>query len=299
MQLIELKNSVYGFTKDFKHDQKIRASFNTLTETVFGFSLENWYLRGYWRANYIPYSLLHKNKVISNVSVNNMELIIGNEKKVGIQIGTVITDKDYRNKGLNKFILEQVVKDWNEKSDFIYLFANDSVLDFYPKFNFKRVDEYQCSKTLRISYTSAPSFKKLDTANKNDIELLEKTINDAQPISKIAMRNNTSLIMFYCLSFKKDCIYYLKEIDAVVIAEIEGETLYLNDVFSKDQVDLNQVIQQMANKTTKKVTLGFTPLDEGDYHKSLITTGDTLFVHQDKLTYLKNNKSMFPVLSHA
>ena len=102
--------------------------------------------------------------------------------------------------------------------------------------------------------------------------------------------------MFYCLSFKKNSIYYLRELNAAIIAEIEDDTLYLNDVFSKERVKLNDVIQLMTDKTTKKVILGFTPLDETDYQKSLLKKEDTLFVIKDKLDYFENNQNMFPVL---
>ncbi|MGB5693436.1 MAG: GNAT family N-acetyltransferase [Flavobacteriaceae bacterium] len=298
MELIKLNNITYGIARNFKHDQEIRASFNKLTEATFGFNFEKWYLNGYWGDNYIPYSILHNNKVISNVSVSKIEFIIENEKKLGIQIGTVMTDKEYRHRGLSKFILEQVINEWKEQSDFIYLFANDSVLDFYPKFNFQIVDEYQYSKPLNIPKTLS-SLRKLNIDDKYDKELLIKTINESNPISKISMRNNTSLVMFYCLSFKKNSIYYLRELNTAIIAEIEGDTLYLNDVFSKERVKLNDVIQLMTDKTTKKVILGFTPLDEADYQKSLLKKEDTLFVIKDKLDYFKNNQSMFPVLSHA
>ncbi len=75
MELIEINNINYRFVKDFKHDPEIRASFNKLTETTFEFNFENWYLNGYWNDNYIPYSLLHKNKVVSSVSVSKMEFV--------------------------------------------------------------------------------------------------------------------------------------------------------------------------------------------------------------------------------
>lgn len=298
MEYIELNNITYGFAKNFKHDQEIRASFNKLTEATFGFNFEEWYINGYWGDNYIPYSLLHNNKVISNVSVSKIEFIIENEKKVGIQIGTVMTDTEYRRRGLSKFIMEQVINEWKEQSDFIYLFANDSVLDFYPKFNFEKIDEYQYSKSLNISNT--PSlFKKLNIEDKNDKELLIGTINNSIPVSKLSMRNNTSLIMFYCLSFKKDSIYYIEKLNTAIIMDIEDDTLYLSDVFSKERVKLNDVIQLITNETIKRVILGFTPLDETDYQRSLLKTGDTLFVIKDKANYFKNNKWRFPVLSHA
>lgn len=299
MELLEVNNKYFRFVKDFKHNPEIRASFNELTQAVFQFDLENWYLNGYWNDNYIPYSLLYKNKVISNVSINKMEFIIENEKKVAIQVGTVMTDKEYRHQGLSKFIMEQVINEWKEQSDFLYLFANESVLDFYPKFDFEIIDEYQYSKHLNTSKTINSSIKKLNIDDKFDRELFLNIVNNTSPISKVSMQNNTSLIMFYCLSYKKNSIYYLEKINTAIIMDIEDDKLYLSDVFSKERVQLNEVIQLITNETINRVILGFTPFDETDYERSLLRAGDTLFIIKDMANYFKNNKCRFPVLSHG
>lgn len=298
MEHIVINNTSYGFVSDFKHDRKIRARFNQLTEATFGFSFENWYAAGYWGDNYIPYALLHNDKVVANVSVSKMEFIIHNEKKTGIQIGTVMTAEAHRHRGLSKFLMEQVIKQWKEQCDFLYLFANDSVLDFYPKLDFERVDEYQCSKQLNGS-NSPGSLKKLDMDNKHDRDVLEQAISDSIPMAKVSMRNNVPLVMFYCLSFKKDSIFYLDTLKAVVIADFEGDTLHLNDVFSKSAVDLNDVVQLMSGKSTKKVVLGFTPLNEAGFDRSPLREGDTLFVLKEHVDHFIGHFQRFPVLSHA
>ncbi len=298
MEHLELNNTIYGFTRDFKHDPDIRKSFNKLTKVIFGFNLEEWYQNGFWTDNYIPYSLLHNNEVISNVSVNKIEFDIENKRRTGIQIGTVMTDKRYRHNGLNKFLLQQVVNDWSDRSDFIYLFANDSVLDFYPKFNFEKVDEYQYSKLVNTHNTPS-SFKRLNMDDENDKALLIDTINSSIPMSKISMRNNVPLIMFYCMSFKKNSIFYVEKLKTILIADFEGDILYLNDVFSKKPVELDNLIQVISSESTKKVVLGFTPLNGSGFNRSLLKEGDTLFMLKDKANYFKDNHRMFPVLSHA
>ena len=298
IEIVELDNINYGFATDFKHDQDLRKSFNKLTEATFNFNLENWYQKGFWADNYIPYSLLHDNEVISNVSVNVMEFVIDNEQKTAIQIGTVMTDEKYRHRGLNKFIMSQVINDWKDRSDFIYLFANDTVLDFYPKYGFGKVDEYQCSKSLNTD--DAPSsLKRLNIEDQNDKTLLIETVNKSIPISKISMRNNAELIMFYCLSTKKNSIYYIEKLKALVIADYEGDTLFLNDIFSDKAIELDEIIQAMADKSIKSVVLGFTPLYNKDYNRSLLNGGDKLFVLKDKPVNFNENHWMFPVLSHA
>jgi len=141
--LIDGKKYIYKC--NYKEDITLRNSFNSLTEKTYGFNFEQWYEDGYWGDKYIPYSLLDGDKVVSNVSVNIMDFLILGEQKRYVQIGTVMTDEDYRGQGLCRALMEIVLKEWENKCDLIYLFANDSVLDFYPKFGFNVCDEYQYS----------------------------------------------------------------------------------------------------------------------------------------------------------
>ena len=298
MELIKLNNITYGFARNFKHDKKIRASFNRLTESVFGFSLENWYHDGFWGDYYIPYSLLHNNKVVSNISINKIEFDIERKTRTGIQIGTVMTDEKYRNRGLSKYLMEKVLHEWKDQTDFVYLFANDSVLDFYPKFNFKVVKEYQHSKTID-THSSSSSWKKLNMEDPTDVAFFIERIKESIPIAKISMRNNASLIMFYCNSNKKNSIFYIKELDAIVIADFEGDTVYLDDIFSISPIEINNVIHSISDKRILWVILGFTPLDDSGFEKQLLQGTDKLFMLKDKFEFFTNKHWMFPVLSHA
>lgn len=298
MEHVLLNDISYEFARDFKDDHKIRQSFNELTETVFGFNLETWYQSGYWTGRYIPYSLLHKNEVVSNISVSIMEFDIENTRKKGIQLGTVMTRNEYRHQGLNRFIMDRVMDEWSDRCDFIYLFANNSVLDFYPKFNFEKIDEYQYSKSLSASQ-SPTAYRRLDMEDSSDVAVLRDTVNQSIPVSKISMRDNEALIMFYCLSFKKESIFYIEKFNTIVVAEFEGDTLYLNDVFSRDAVELDDIIQAMSNNRTKRVVLGFTPMKNTGFDVGLSTEADTLFMLKDKGNFFKNKHWMFPILSHA
>jgi len=295
---IEKEGIKYGFARDFKYVQDIRISFNRLTESVFGFSLENWYNDGFWGDYYIPYSLLHNDKVVSNVSINKIGFDIEGERKTGIQIGTVMTDEKYRNRGLNKCLMEKVINEWKDQTDFVYLFANESVLDFYPKFNFKVVEEYQHSKTID-THSASSSWKKLNMEDPTDVAFLMGRIKDSTPIAKISMRNNASLIMFYCNSFKKSCVFYIEELDAIAIADFEGDTAFLDDIFSISPIEINKVIHSISDKRILRVILGFTPLDDSGFEKHLLRGTDTLFMLRDKFDFFTNKLWMFPVLSHA
>ena len=135
----------YIYVKDYRDNERLREGLNNLTEKTYGFNFRRRYESGYWGKEYIPYSLLDDDKLVANVSVSIMKINILGEEKNYIQIGTVMTDEEYRNQGLSRFLMEEVLHEWENKCDCIYLFANDTVLDFYPKFGFERVYEHQYS----------------------------------------------------------------------------------------------------------------------------------------------------------
>lgn len=299
MQYIKLNEKTYGYTFDFKDNDEIRNGFNSLTRKTYGFDFEEWYQNGYWKNGYIPYAMLDGKDVVSNVSVNVIDFFDNGDKKRYIQIGTVMTDEKYRKQGLNRSLMEKVLEKWKGKCDLIYLFANDSVLEFYPKFGFISLPEYQHSKKI-LSNNSTSKVIKLNMSDEKDKTFLIDKINKSVHFSKFAMYNNESLIMFYCTSFMNQSVYYIKVLDVIVIAEFENDMLYLNDVFCSKNISLDDVIAMMANISIKKVVMGFTPKDTTSFDVMLLKEDDTtLFVIEDNLEVLKNRKIMFPILSHA
>ncbi|GIO00553.1 hypothetical protein J5TS2_12210 [Brevibacillus halotolerans] len=52
-----------------------------------------------------------------------------------------MTHPDYRNKGLSGKLMHYIIDKYEKECDFIYLFANETVLDFYPKFGFEKLQE--------------------------------------------------------------------------------------------------------------------------------------------------------------
>ena len=117
-----------------------------------------------------------------------------------------MVDKEYRNQGLSRFLMEQVLEEWRESCDLIYLFANDSVLNFYPKFGFIPVPEYQHSKEISAE-NSTTEVIKLNMSEEKDRNYLLDTISGSLRFSQLAMDHNPSLVMFYCTSFMNQNVY--------------------------------------------------------------------------------------------
>ncbi len=133
----------YQLVKQVRENNPLRKSFIDLAVKTFDLSFEEWYQQGYWTDAYIPYAFVERNKVIANASANIIDLRWQGEPRRYIQIGTVMTEPDHRNKGLAGQLIHHILQDWQQEADAFFLFANPTTVDFYPKFGFTRSEEYQ------------------------------------------------------------------------------------------------------------------------------------------------------------
>lgn len=284
----------YIFTNSMKEDNALRRSYNRLAEKTFGLSFEEFYQNGYWTDKYIPYSLIDDGKVIAK---NILKSLYNGQEKRCIQIGTVMTDSDYRNQGLSRYLIERILSEWKETCDTMYLFANDSVLDFYPKFGFVKAVEYQCSSPIT---PTKGCVRKLDMSHASDREFLKRYYSKSNPYSALAIKDNYELLMFYCTSLMKDCVYFLEDFDAVIIASNKNEILTCYDIFSDGNHAMIEMVSRVAESQIRTVVFGFTPAEHAAFHSRILEEEDTtLFVLKGKDNWFVNHQMMFPVLSHA
>ena len=280
--------------KNYRKDNNLRKSFNNLTKKTFGFDFEDWYKNGFWNDNYIPYSIIENDKVIANVSVNLIDIIDFGQVKHYIQLGTVMTDEKYRNKGLIRILMNEIDKDFSEISDGMFLFANDSVVNLYPKFGFSVAEEYRYSKSVAIN--SEASVVSVPMDDKSNWQKVINTFENNIFHGNFDMFNNVDLVMFYLTSFMKDSVYYERKSGAYVIADVDGDNLFLHSVLSSSPVTIDEIVKAFG-KNIKKVTLGFTPSEFNNWTIEELKEDDTtLFVRNFTL---KDKKVMFPTLSHA
>lgn len=285
----------YRLVKSYRDDKILRESFCSLADRTFGIDFEEWYQKGYWKDDYNPYSIVYNGKVVASVSVNLMPYRLEgvcksadkdkskSGKQMGtdlrdqmqsrnyIQLGTVMTDPEYRRKGLIRRIMMEIWKDYDGKTDGYFLFANDSVLDFYPKFGFRRAKEFQYEKALNC--TGACSVKSVSMDGKGDWDFMEAVIAESVPNSAFYMKGNVGLTMFYLAGPMRDSVYYVPGEDAYVVAEREGDTLILDEIYANHAVNPDKIGKAFG--TVGKMRLGFTPLDKEKYEKCIRREEDT------------------------
>lgn len=292
----------YELIKNVRKNQIIRDSFIKLACDAFGLPLRSWYEDGYWSDKYIPYVYTYCKEVIANASVNIIITDWQGEKKHFIQIGTVTTHPDFRNQGLAKSLIERIINDYSDHCDGIYLYANNTVLEFYPRLGFEEAKEYEWSIDLKPWHCNWgwESWKKLLTSSENSKNLLYGIYKEANPFSNVSMLKNYELLMFYCTNFMKECVYYAKEYNLICIAEQVENTVFLYDVYGQATCDLLQLIATLPFQKYNKVTLGFMPKDTKDFYSTQINAKDsTLFVLSQKENLFKTKPIRMPELSHA
>jgi len=275
------------FAKDYRDNTLVRNSFNELAGNVFrGINFENWYKAGYWKDKYNPYSLLDGDKIVANVSVNEIDLVIDGQVKKAIQIGTVMTHSDYRNKGLSRELMNRIITDYENKHDLMYLFANHNVLDFYPKFGFKPVTEYQYSINYNFNSYKNATIHKLDCQNLDDLHFIYQFAAERLPVSmKLGTKNTEELLMFYCLNVFTNDLYYIKDENVIVIYQIKEDILHIFDIISKEEFEIVNVLQSIANEQTQKIVFHYMP----DY-KGLNYEIEEF--HDDTVLFVRYNSDM-------
>lgn len=244
----------YRIVKAYQEDKQLRKSFDQLSKEIFDLSFEEWYLNGFWGDKYIPYSILIDNEIIANVSVNIMDFTIKNEKKCYLQLGTIMTKPAYRGKGYIRILIDQIKIDYANFGG-MFLWANDSVLSLYPKFGFKKYKEYRFQTNIYGEKRDNLEHIEMKTPDDWNRFLYEKSKRKSNGIIQL---DNDGLLMFYLSQFMKENVYYLKELDAYIVAEIENNTLVLYDIYSYESVDLNEVSNSFGTQIDH-VRFAFTP----------------------------------------
>ncbi len=281
----------------YRNNKPLRDSFNALAEKTFGLNFENWYQNGYWVEKYNPYSMVEDGTVIANVSVNQCDYVVNGVRKRFIQLGTVMTDEAYRNQGLIRKIMERIDEDYKGKVDGIFLFGGDDVIDFYPKFGFEKSKEFAYTKTVSVEKTA--TIENIPMQKKEDWDKLQKAIEEATAYSSFEPVGYSELFLFYITGFMQENVFYHKESDAYVIAEIEDDTLILHGIFARKPVNADDVINAFGS-SIKKVIFTYVPIDEEgcameEYHEE----DCTLFLKGEGFKDFEDLKVRFAALGHA
>lgn len=286
---------------NYMQDDTLRAMLNALTQKVFFFNFEEWVRGGFFEGDYIPYSIVENGKVISNVSVNRMQFLQNGIQKNYIQLGTVMTAPEYRNRGLARKLMEYVIEEYKEKCDGFYLFGNLSAADFYRKLGFSKGTQFLYRLREPIARNqAASSFLPLDPNDAMQRTNYYDTVRHCVENSAFEQMNRFSLQMFYTANLSE--VFYAEDIDCYAVIDCRENHLIVKSVICKKRIALRSVIERIPF-SYHLLTLGFSPNveDRPLFDAEPFDGGDDyrFFFLGNALNSIENEKLFFPLFSHA
>lgn len=277
---------------NIREDGALRAQLNALTRLTYGFDFEEWYRAGHWGGRYIPHSLLVDGELVSNVSINIMDCAVDGEPMRLIQLGTVMTHPAHRGKGYCRLLMERVIAEWLPRCDGMYLYPNDTVQQFYPKFGFRPATEYR--------YRTAGPVRGVGGArpvSPKDAQTWRRfvgAVGCAAPQGRVWV-DNPGLALFYA---NGENVFWLPELEAYAIAERTAEGLMLHQLIAGHPVDAMAAARLLGGGAT--VRFGFPPEDvSGLVCEPYGEEEISVFAMGEGFHTLERRRLGMPTLSHA
>lgn len=297
---IKVKDKNYIFYKQYQEQEKLRLEFNRMTQQFWKFDFENYYQSGFWGDNCIIYSLFDGDKIVSHITVSLFE----HGDKILMQLGTVMTDENYQKLGLNRFLMERIILDFKDKIDGTYLFANETVLDYYPKFGLSPVLEFEHYQIKKNSEVTAKYKRgKLDLDLDMDLKLFEDLIDTSISNSQFQTKSK-GLSMFYCyanpeMGFRDD-VYFIVELNCVVVVQLENNVLHIVEIFCENEINLDDVISAFSDLSFEEIVIDFTPIQANVFQYRDYKEEDLqLFVSSNLKLLFDENQLRINSLSHT
>ena len=234
--------------ENYRDDDTLREAYYAYIQTVFpGIDFKNWHDRGYWPAEYIPYSLIDDGRIISNVSVYKMTVLLDGKPVSAAQIGAVGTIPDYRGQGLSRRMMDYVIDKYRDEVDLLFLFANETVIDFYPQFGFTKHHE---SVFIATSDIPKPHYaaRRMDVHKSSDMALVEYRLKKRSDLThRFGARDYAGVTLWHILNIHPERVLYVEDEGIIVIANEKDNCLHVWDVIStrpfKPEVVLPKIIK--------------------------------------------------------
>ena len=248
------------FHKNYKPDERLRNSFFDFTPKVFsGLSFKDWYDRGGWGSKYIPYSYITETGMIANVSISEMTIMLNGKDVNAIQFATVGTLPEYRGQGLSRKLMEAVLSDYADKVDLMFLFANETVMDFYPKFGFRHLSESVFSTPVNKLAADFQA-RKLDIDDGDDFEILRRLAATRIPVTeRFGARNYGNILLWHALNILPDDLWYLADDDILIAFGRDGNRLEIYDILSAHPFSLSALLPKILTPDIEHIDLYFSP----------------------------------------
>lgn len=252
--------------KNYRDVPVYRQGFFELLPKVFpGVSFVEWYNRGCWDDHYRTYAVYDHDhqQMLANVAVSLMDIWVNQALLKGVQFSAVSTLPQARNKGYSRQLMEMILEEFASDADLFFLFANPSVVDFYPRFGFREVKEKLFQMAYPDDLTPAFAVTQLDVNQPNDWKLITDFTANRQPITQVfGVQGAHNILNWSLLYGYNPMIWYLPDQEVVVVGETSEVILHIYDILYKKpitELKFLELLPLISQPDTHTIQFWFTP----------------------------------------
>jgi ribosomal protein S18 acetylase RimI-like enzyme len=236
------------------------AFLDFVPEVFPGIGFREWYEHGGWDERYRVFACVEGQRIVASASLMRMDLVLGGAPVRGWQLGAVGTLPDYRQRGLQREILTRLLAH-TDLRDLVFLFANETVLEFYPRFGFERIREQRFGAEHRAAPQAEP-LPSLSFESASDRALLRRIATQARPTTSLfGARDYGGVVLWYWANFHRRNLRYVAAADALMVACQRGDTLTLLDVLASRPIDVASYVPRLISAPITRLEFGFTPAE--------------------------------------
>ncbi|MBU1700327.1 MAG: GNAT family N-acetyltransferase [Candidatus Eisenbacteria bacterium] len=279
-------------------DAELKSSFEQYAMSVFGLDFRRWKEKGLWSHRYTPFSAFVGKQCIASICVYSCLLTIDHKKMNGAQLLTVGTLPEYRGQGIQREIWDRASTWCIKNHDFTFLFTDEKAAGLYEKLGLIRKEEHvEVVEIQPLEMTSNGSYRKLFIKDEDDYQIAYRLAHERTVVSNRIGFHNPKLLLFMLLYPYKDRMYYIEELDCIVIVERRKDKLRVHDIIAVEMPSYEKIEPLLGQFGKKKIEFLFCAdrLDLKNADKQLLKES-VLFVSKN---FKFSQKMMFPASIRA
>jgi GNAT superfamily N-acetyltransferase len=237
--------------------------FFVAVEAIFGCgeTFRRWAQLGGWNESYEVFALHNDRKLASIIGVMNMHCLFGGVEYQGVQLGAVGTLPNFCGRGLSGQLMNRVLAEHSGPEKPVILFANDTVLDFYPRFGFRPVAQKRFMLSRKLQPAMRP-IRRLDLAMRADRALLADYCARAAPTKGRFAARDYFPIMLWNLIQNPRHVVLTDDLAAVLVVSRVDQWLIVHDVYAPSVFDLVDALASAIDAPVEGIEFCFDPGEE-------------------------------------
>jgi GNAT superfamily N-acetyltransferase len=241
-------------------DADWQPAFLRYVQRIFpGLDFGPWHRRHGWTPAYEVHAFADGGELIAGVGVMRATAVVTGREHRGAQLGAVGVVPEARGRGLMRALLEHVLARLEREVELFHLYANETVLDFYQRFGFRRVEEtdFELAVALTPGPNPAPRLDLDDAAPR--AAWLEACARALPPTERFGMRGYGAAALWHASVLHPGAVRVLAGEEAYAVTVQRGDTLHLLDLAAPRRFDLLSVLPALLEAPIARVRFGFCP----------------------------------------